>query len=207
VTEPADWLRWARRVQAIAQNGLTYTEGPYDRERYQELHSIAVEMLAVSAGTDPARITALFVGESGYVTPKVDVRGVVFQHGRILLVREREDGLWTLPGGWADAGQSPSQAVVKEIHEESGYEVEAVRMLAVLDREAYDVPPLPWYVYKLFIRCELRGGGARAGLETDGVGFFAEDEIPPLSTGRVTRGQIARMFQHLREPGLPCDFD
>jgi ADP-ribose pyrophosphatase YjhB (NUDIX family) len=207
VSGGSDWLHWARRLQAIAQNGLTYTEGPYDRERYQELHGIAMEMLARSAGTDPAPLARLFVPESGYVTPKVDVRGVVFRDRRILLVREREDGLWTLPGGWADAGYPPSVAVEKEILEESGYVARAVKVLAVLDRELHDVPPLPWYVYKIFIGCELCGGSPRVELETDGVEFFAEDEIPPLSTGRVTRGQIARMFEHLRGPDLPTDLD
>ena len=202
-----DWLRWARRVQALAQNGLTYTEGPFDRERYQELHQISMEMLAAYGGTDPARIEALFEGETGYVTPKVDVRGVVFRDDRILLVRETEDGLWTLPGGWADAGDRPSRAVVREIEEESGFIVEAVKVLAVYDRESHDVPPLPWHVYKLFIRCEIRGGSARHSLETDGVGFFAEEEIPPLSVGRVTPSQIRKMLDHQREPERATDFD
>jgi ADP-ribose pyrophosphatase YjhB (NUDIX family) len=141
------------------------------------------------------------------VTPKVDVRGVVFRDDRILLVREREDGLWTLPGGWADVGDVALGGGGQGDPGGVGVRVEAVRVLAVLDREAHDVPPLPWYVYKLFIRCELRGGEARTSIETSGVGWFAEDEIPPLSAGRVTREQIARMFQHLRQPDLPCDFD
>ncbi|CAN5780886.1 NUDIX hydrolase [soil metagenome] len=200
-------LRWTRRIQAIAQNGLTYTTGPYDRERYQELHGIAMEMLAEIGGTDPARVESLFRGDSGYVTPKVDVRGVVFRGDRILLVRETEDGLWTLPGGWADAGQRPSEAIVKEVREESGFLTEAVKVLAVYDRELHGAPPLPWYVYKLFIRCEMRGGEARHSLETDGVEFFAEDAIPPLSLGRVMPSQIRRMFRHREEPDLPTDFD
>jgi ADP-ribose pyrophosphatase YjhB (NUDIX family) len=201
------WLHWARRLQAIAQNGLTYTAGVYDRERYRELHAIAMEMLAASAGTDPAQMEKLFAGESGYVTPKVDVRGAVFRDARILLVREKEDGFWTLPGGWADAGESPSAAVVKEIREESGFDVEAVKVLAIYDREKHPVPPLPWHVYKIFIRCEIRGGAEMPGLETDAVAFFREGEIPPLSTGRVTAGQIEQMFRHLREPERAADFD
>jgi ADP-ribose pyrophosphatase YjhB (NUDIX family) len=202
-----DWLGWARRIQALAQIGLTYTDGPFDRERYEELHRISMKMLAACGGTDPARVEALFAGETGYVTPKVDVRGVVFRGDRILLVREIEDGLWTLPGGWADAGDSPSRAVIKEIEEESGFIAEAVKVVAVYDRERHGVPPLPWHVYKLFIRCEIRGGSVRHSLETDGVDFFAEGEIPPLSAGRVTASQIRRMFEHQRDPGLATDFD
>jgi ADP-ribose pyrophosphatase YjhB (NUDIX family) len=202
-----DWLKWARRVHDIARNGITYTDGPFDRQRYEELDRIAIEMLGSITGTDPARVRDMYRGESGYVTPKVDVRGVVFRNGRILMVREKEDGLWTLPGGWADAGDPPSEAVVREIREESGFETEAVRILAVYNRESHDVPPLPWHVYKIFLRCEIVGGSERHSIETDGVDFFGPDEIPPLSTGRTTAYQIRRMFEHLRDPDLHADFD
>jgi ADP-ribose pyrophosphatase YjhB (NUDIX family) len=201
------WLGWARRVRNIAQTGLTYTVGEYDRERYLELGEIAHAMLAACSGTEPARMRTLFEPENGYPTPKVDVRGAVFRHGRILLVRGTADGLWTLPGGWADPGESPGEAVEKEIREESGFETRAVKLLAVYDRERHGVPRLPWPVYKLFVRCEITGGSARTSMETDAVEFFLEDHLPPLSEGRATRGQVARMFAHLRDPSLPADFD
>ena len=206
MTDPS-WLRWARRIGAIAQNGLTYTDGPFDRERYEELQRIVAEMMSAYGDTEPERILGLFAQDDGYVTPKVDVRGVVFREEKLMLVREREDGLWTLPGGWADAGESPREAVEKEIREESGYEARAVKLLAVLDRDRHGAPPLRWSVYKLFIRCELTGGAAAHSIETEGVDFFAEDEIPPLSVGRVTPGQIHRMFEHLRNPSWATDFD
>lgn len=201
------WLQWVRRAQAIAQNGLTYTEGVFDRERYLELRRISAEMMAALGDADPDAVEGLFARETGYTTPKVDVRGVVFDSGRILLVREREDGLWTLPGGWADSGEPPSQAVEKEVREESGYSVRAVKLLAVLDRDRHDPPPLPWAVYKLFIRCELEGGDPVHGVETDAVGFFGEAEIPPLSLTRVVPSQITHMFEHYRDPEKPTDFD
>lgn len=199
--------RWARRIQAIAQNGLTYTEGAYDRERYEELTEIALEMLGAACDASPAELRGRLHLESGYVTPKVDVRGVVFSEGRILLVREAEDGLWTLPGGWADGGDTPAGAVEREIREESGYEARAVKLLGLYDRDNQGHPPLPWYVYKLFILCDLVGGEARTSLETTDVGFFGPDELPPLSTGRVLEHQIHRAFEHRSEPGLPTDFD
>ena len=207
--DPTDprWLAWTRRIAAIAQNGLTYTEGPFDLERYHELRRIAAEMMGAYTDTEPERIVELFAREEGYATPKVDVRGVVFRDDRILLVRERSDGLWTLPGGWADAGESPREGVEKEIREESGYTTRAVKLLAVYDRDRHDVPPLAWPVYKLFIRCQLLGGEPRESIETSGVGFFGESEVPELSTGRVTRGQIGRMFEHLRNPDWPTDLD
>lgn len=201
------WIEWVRRTQAIAQNGLTYTEGVFDRERYLELRRISAEMMAALGDADPDAVEELFARESGYTTPKVDVRGVVFESDRILLVREKDDGLWTLPGGWADSGESASHAVEKEVREESGYLVRAVKVLAILDRDSHGAPPLPWSVYKLFIRCELEGGGPAHGVETDGVGFFAEAEIPPLSLTRVVPSQITRMFEHYRDPHKPTDFD
>ena len=201
------WLRWTRRLAAIAQNGLAYTEGVFDRERYEELRRIAAEMVAAGGDVEPARVEALLSREEGYATPKVDVRGVVFEGDRILLVKEREDGLWTLPGGWADAGESPSEVVAKEIREESGYLARPVKLLAVHDRDRHGVPPLPWAVYKLFVLCERTGGEAAGSIETEAVGFFAEDDLPPLSTGRVTAGQIRRMFEHRRHPEWPTDFD
>ena len=206
MTDPR-WLEWTRRIAAIAQNGLTYTEGVFDRERYGELQRIAAEMMSAYSDAEPERVLGLLAREDGYATPKVDVRGVVFQGEKILLVREREDGRWSLPGGWADAGESPAEAVEKEIREESGYETRAAKVLAVHDRGRHGAPPLRWSVYKLFIRCELTGGEASDSIETEGVGFFAEHEIPPLSATRVMPSEIRRMFAHLRDPSRPTDFD
>lgn len=206
MTDPR-WLAWTRRIAALAQNGLAYTEGPFDRERYLELRRIAAEMMGAYSEGDPERILQLFARENGYATPKVDVRGIVFREDRILLVREREDGRWSLPGGWADTGSSPREVAEKEILEESGYEARAVKLLAVHDRDRHGSPPLPWAVYKLLIRCELVGGEPKHSIETTGADFFAEDALPELSVGRVTAGEIRRMFEHLRDPARPTDFD
>jgi ADP-ribose pyrophosphatase YjhB (NUDIX family) len=206
VTDPR-WLEWARRVAAIARNGLTYSDGVFDRERYEELAGVAAEMMGAYSDTAPERVLHLFSLEDGYATPKVDVRAVVFRAGQILLVREREDGRWSLPGGWADAGLTPREAVEKEVQEESGFQVRATRLLAVYDRERHDVPPLRWSVYKLFILCELQGGSATASIETEEVAFFPEHGLPPLSEGRSSSRQIARMFAHARNPDWPTDFD
>ncbi|MEX2583249.1 MAG: NUDIX hydrolase [Gemmatimonadota bacterium] len=205
--EPGRWSDWARRVQALAQNGLTYTEGPFDRERYVELRRIAAEMIAALGRGEAPGIAERLALEDGYATPKVDVRGVVFRGDEILLVRETADGLWTLPGGWADGGDTPAEAVVREIREESGYETRALKLLAAYDRDRQGHPPLQWHVYKMFILCELTGGAPAHSLETDGVGFFAEGAIPALSLGRVLPGQIRRMYEHRRQPTLPTDLD
>lgn len=202
------WTGWGRRLMAIAQNGLTYSENHFDRERYQQLREVAAEMMAEQSGTELRRVLELFSGETGYATPKVDVRGVVFRGDEILLVKERADGLWTLPGGWADVDESPREAVVREVWEESGYRTQAVKLLAVWDRAKHPhTPPFPFHVYKIFVACELVGGEATASHETTEVGFFAEDTVPELSISRVTPGQIARLFEHHRKSSLPTDFD
>ena len=202
------WLEWSRRLQAIAQNGLTFARDPYDIERYEAIRQIAAEMLAPAAGLTPAVIVGLLEKETNYATPKVDVRGVVFREGKLLLVRERSDGKWTLPGGWADVGASPAENVVREIQEESGFLTRASKILAVFDRSLHPhEPPFAFHIYKMFIRCAIVGGEATVSSETDSVGFFAESEIPELSITRVTPAQIHRMFTHHRDPGLPTDFD
>lgn len=201
------WLDWAQKLLAIAQTGLHFTRNPYEVERFEAVKAIAEEMIAQAASVDVGHVRELFAQESGYITPKVDVRGAVFRDGQVLLVRERSDGGWTLPGGWADVGDSPSQAVEREILEESGYRARAVRLLALYDRRKHDHPPHPFHIYKVFFLCELEGGAPVHSDETDGVGFFSLDDLPPLSTARVTAAQLRRLYELACHPDWPPDFD
>jgi ADP-ribose pyrophosphatase YjhB (NUDIX family) len=200
-------LEHFRRLQAIAQTGLAYARDPFDLQRYQLLHDTTVQLLADLSATEPEFVHDLFAGDSGYATPKVDVRAVVFQVDALLFVRERSDGLWTLPGGWADVGASPAEVAEAEVHEESGFVVRASKLLALYDRDRHGHPPIAHHAYKLFVRCEITGGSPRASIETSDVGFFHQDELPELSLTRVTRSQVDRMFEHLRNPEWPTDFD
>ena len=202
------WLEWSKRLQAIAQNGLTFARDPYDIERYKAIRQLAAEMLAHSSGIKPGVILGLLEKETGYATPKVDVRGVVFRDDKLLLVRERSDGKWTLPGGWADVCASPAENVVREVYEESGFVTQAAKILAVFDRGKHPhEPPFAFHVYKIFLLCTITGGAESVSAETDSVDFFSEQEIPELSMTRVTPAQIGRMFEHHRNPDLPTDFD
>lgn len=202
------WIKWARDLQAIAQTGLHFAQSEYDRERYEQILNLSVEIFAEHSTEMPEKIQDLFRRQSGYATPKVDVRGVVFRDERLLLVREKSDGLWTLPGGWADVNDSPSEAVEREIVEESGFIARAKKLLAVFDRAKHPhEPPFPFHIYKLFIECELIGGEARTTMETSGVGFFASDQIPALSISRVTSGQIDFCFKRRLSGELPAAFD
>jgi len=202
------WLTWAQRLQALAQTGLAFANNEYDRERYVAVRALAAEIAAAGSGVPLAPLEQLFGTEAGYATPKVDVRAAVFREGRILMVRERSDGCWTLPGGWADVGDSPAGAVEREVREESGFEARAVKLVAVYDRNRHGHSPMLFHLWKLFFLCELTGGAARPSIETESAEFFAEDALPAaLSVGRVTEAQIHHMFAHLRDPGLPTSFD
>ena len=206
-TPEPDWLCWGRRLAAIAQTGLTFGTGLFDRERYAQVQAIAAQILATGSGGEPTRLQDLLAGDAGYATPKVGVRAAVFRDGKILLVRERADGRWCLPGGYVDVGDSPSQAVEREVREESGYLVRAVKLLALVDKRRHPFPPQLTHVHIYFFRCELVGGSPSLSSETDGVDFFPEEALPPLSTGRVLPALVHRMFEHYRDPLLPTDFD
>ena len=209
MSHPAEpWVAWAQRVAAIAQNGLTFAANHYERERYEELRTLAAEMLAAIGEAPVERVRDLLAGQSGYATPKVDVRGAIFEADRVLLVREVLDGGWTLPGGWADPSDTPREAVEREIREESGYLARAVKLAAVYERARQGhVPPHPFAVFKLFFVCERTGGEAQTSPETDAVDFFPVDALPPLSLARTTPAEILRLHEHARQPGLPTDFD
>jgi ADP-ribose pyrophosphatase YjhB (NUDIX family) len=201
------WLIRVQRLQAIAQNGLTFADNPFDQERYESICTIAAEIAATHTAADVQQVRQLFAKEIGYATPKVDVRGVVLRQQSILLVRERADGCWTLPGGWVDVWESPSAAVVREVYEESGYQTRALKLLALYDKNKHAHPPSPYHVYKLCFHCELLGGDPSHSKETDGVAFFQIDALPTLSLSRVLPTQITRLFELSQHPEWPTEFD
>ena len=203
-------LDHARRLLALAQTGLHFCKDEYDRERYREVAQIAAELLASESHLGATELLSRWQADDGYITPKIDVRGACFREdGRVLLVRERLDGKWTLPGGWADVNDGPSVAVEKEIEQESGFTARAVKLAALYDRsgQKHGHPYYLFHSWKAFFICEITGGAARESNETDGVDFFAVDALPELSIGRSTAVQIRRMLDHHLERALPADFD
>ena len=160
---------------------------------------------------DALRVAAIFRSDDGYVTPKMIVRAAVFTmrnaRPHILMVRETADGRWTLPGGWIDLGESPAYATEREVLEETGMRVVAEKLAAVFDKRRHDHPPAPHHAYLLFFLCRLDGGTLAPSIETSEVGWFPPNDLPDLSTGRATRKQILRMFDHFRDPNLPTEFD
>lgn len=200
-------LDLSRRLLALSQTGLHFTGEEYDRERYREIGDIAAALLELEGkvGADAVR-QAWFV-EDGYATPKMDVRGAVFRDGKVLLVRERSDGRWALPGGWADVNDTPSSAVLKEIEQETGFTARVTKLAAVYDRNRRNHPPFLFHSWKMFFLCEITGGELRTSYETIAVDFFPLDSLPELSTGRANAEQILRMHEHHRNPQLPTEFD
>lgn len=201
------WIKWAMEIQALAQNGLTFTQCQFDEERYTRLMEIAAEMMAESSTQSVESILGLFNQEKGYATPKIDVRGAIFHDHQVLLVQERSDKKWTLPGGWADVNISPALNIQKEIREESGLEVKVKKLIAVYDKFKHD-HPLQWpHTYKCFFLCEWISGEPTPSIETEDVAFFKLNELPALSMARVTPKQIARCYDHYIHFDLPTDFD
>jgi ADP-ribose pyrophosphatase YjhB (NUDIX family) len=202
-----DRVRWARALEAIARSGLTYSESAFDRERFETVRSIAAEIAAAASDEDAAELRARFADEYGYATPKVDVRGVVLDERGLLLVRERGETRWTLPGGWADVGETPRQAVEKEVRQEAGLDVSAMRVLAVYDRDFRGRTEWPAHVYKLYVRCDVLGGEPRGdGLETEEASFFAVDELPELSPKTPTT-HLQRVLRLATDPERGAELD
>jgi len=203
------WLDRARRLAAQAQNGLLYAANDFDVQRWTEVRRIAAELLADGAGADPDEVEALLVREQGYATPKVDVRALLRDdQGRVLLVRELADGRWSLPGGWAEPGDRPGQAAEREVREEAGYVARATRLLACWDRSLMRAaPPHPFRIYKLCFACEILGEARRDETETDAADWFPPADLPPLSPGRTSADQVARLLAVAADPAAPALFD
>ena len=195
------WLEIAKKLQAVAQAGLEYSGNKYDIDRYNQIRQLSLEIMHDFTELPMKKLVDVFTSEKGYQTPKVDVRGVVFRSNKILLVKETIDGCWSVPGGWADVGLTPFEVARKEVLEEAGLEVSPIRLLAVLDKKRHNHPPDLYHIYKIFILCEEQGGILQNGMETSEVGFFSQDDLPPLSEPRITEEQIGLMFEFNNNPG------
>ncbi len=201
------WLKWAREIQALSQTGLTYCQNEYEKDRYIRLQQIAAEMLETQTGLEKAGSIENFKVQPGYATPKVDVRGAIIRDGKILMVQERLDEKWCMPGGWADVGDLPSDMVVREVREESGFEVKATKVVGVYDANRDGRPMEFYHAYKIVFLCEILGGHARPSYETLAVDFFPFDDLPPLSSARTNERHLNEIQKHLENPNRPTYFD
>ena len=201
------WLRWAREIQSLSQTGLTYTTKDYDTQRYRRFMEIAAEIVQNHTNLDKEQLRKNFLVQPGYATPKIDVRGAVIRDGKILLVQERLDKCWCMPGGWADVGELPSQSIIRETREESGFEVVPTKVTGVYDANRGATPLEFYHAYKIVFLCEIVGGQARPSEETICADFFSFEDLPPLSRFRTNDRHLAEVQAHLTEEVRPAAFD
>src|SRR5512138_3133997 len=200
------WMDWAREIFSLSQAGLAYSQNPFDLERYKRLQEITAEMIASQSAIEKEAVLESFSMQAGYITPKVDVRGAVVHKGKILLIQERADGKWAMPGGWADLGNSPASVAEREAWEESGYRVKAEKVVAVID--ANRIEPLEFYhAYKIVFLCKLLGGEPSTSHETLAVDFFDPNNLPPLSMYRTNEEMLSEVFAHVADPNRAAVFD
>ena len=197
-----------KRIQALAEIGLEFSEIPYDKERYQEIKDISLELLESLTGIPIEKIVPVIEENNGYKTPKVDIRAAVFnEKNQILLIQEKVDGCWAMPGGWTDISYSPAEVAEKECMEEAGIKVKATRLLALMDKQKQKMPPAFEYVYKIFMLCEKLNDNISTGSETSDVGWFDENNLPELSLPRNNEDQVKLMFQYYRGEKTETYFD
>lgn len=205
-TQSPKWMEWAQEIFSLSQSGITYSGNQYDIDRYRRLQEITAEMIASQSEMSRESVLESFSMQAGYITPKVDVRGGVIRENKILLIQERADNMWAMPGGWADLGNSPASVAEREVFEESGFQVKAEKVVAVID--ANRIQPLEFYhAYKLIFLCQLLGGEPRISHETLAVDFFDLNNLPPLSVYRTNEDMLREVFAHVENPDRPTAFD
>lgn len=201
-------LELIKRIKSISETGLIYAESDYDRERYEELSFLSLELLGIVSSEAVSALEEFFMPVKDYPTPKVDIRGFAVNDAKeILFVKEAMDGKWSLPGGWADIGFSPSEVIVKEIREETGLHSKVSRLLAVYDKKCHPHPPQPFYVYKLVFLCEIEGGDIRTGFDIEGAEYFDIDDLPALSEDRILESQIRQLYRRFIHGDKTVYFD
>ena len=200
------WIKWVAEIQAIAQSGRAYTQSPFDVERFNHLLNIASNMASALTPIAKKEFHEAFTLQKGYATPKVDIRSFVLKNDQVLLVRERADQLWTIPGGFADVNETPSEAVIRETKEESGFDVKPLRLLTVWDILKHDHPQQWPHLYKMIFHCELLAGHPQQNIEISEIDFFPINHLPPLSTPRITQKQLECLY-HLSKQSGPTIFD
>ena len=203
-----DYLNTFKKIKALAETGLVYAQNGYEVERNQELVNLSQELISAIAQQPIKALDKFYLPPKEYPTPKVDVRALILNDDdQILMAKEKMDGRWSIPGGWADIGHSPSEVIIKEVEEETGLISEVIRVLAIYDKRCHPHPPQPWYVYKIMFLCKMTGGELRGNFDIEEANWFSIDNLPPLSEDRILASQIEKLFHLAKHPELPvvCD--
>ena len=201
------WLKWAIEIQSLAQAGLEYTNNVYDIKRYERLREISTEMIAEKTDLSKDKVKNLFCNETGYQTPKLDTRAAIFKDNKILLVHEK-NGTWSLPGGWCDVLESVGSNTIKEVKEETGLDVETIKIISVQDRNKHNKPIYAYGVCKIFLLCNIIGGEFIENIETTEIKYFPLNEIPNnLAEEKTNREQIEMCFEAYKDKNWKTQFD
>jgi len=201
------WLEWAREIQRLCQTGLAFSKSDYDAQRYKRLTEIAAEITSTYSNLDKEQLLNNFLGHPGYATPKVDIRAAIIKDQKILLVQEKMDSKWSMPGSWADVGEAPSDAIIRETREESGLDVIPKKVIGIYDANRDGRPLEFFHAYKIVFLCEIVGGDMIASDETIDVNFFSFDNLPPLSTSRTNQKHIVDIENITKNPDTPTVFE
>lgn len=200
------WLELAIEIQSIAQTGLEYSNNVYDTERYEKLRNISVEMISMKTDLNFDKIKDLFCNETGYQTPKLDTRAVIFKDNKILLVHEN-NGTWSLPGGWVDVLESVKSNTIKEVKEETGLNVETKSIIALQDRNRHNKPIYAYGICKIFVLCEVISGKFEKNIETTEIDYFSLDKLPKLAEEKCNKEQIEMCFKAINDEDWQVQFD
>lgn len=200
------WLKWAMEIQSLAQAGLAYTTNAYDIERYERLREISAEIIKEKSNINLEKVKDLFCNETGYQTPKIDTRAVIFKENKILLTHEN-NGTWALPGGWCDVLESIGSNTKKEVKEETGLDVETIKIIAIQDRNKHNKPIYAYGVCKIFVLCNVIGGKFIKNIETTEIKYFSIDELPLLAEEKCNREQIEMCFKAYNDKNWQIQFE
>ena len=201
------WLKWAREIQQLCQTGLAFSNSDYDTQRYERLTEISAEITSHYSTIDKKQLLDNFLAHPGYATPKIDIRAAIIKNQKILLVQEKMDNKWAMPGGWADVGEFPSTAIIRETKEESGLDVIPKKVVGIYDANRDGRPLEFFHAYKIVFLCDIVGGETKVSDETIDVNFFSFDNLPPLSIARTNKKHISDIKNNIKNPDLPTTFE
>ena len=204
----SELLNEIKKLKAIADVGLLYSNNEYDKERYSALQNISFKLLNIVSGKSVESLKESFPLVKDYPTPKVDIRGLLLSPDKkILLIKESADGKWSLPGGWADIGETPKEVIIKEFKEETGLDVIPKALLAVFDKRMHEHPPQPFYAYKIVFYCEAITTHINKGFDVLDAAYFDVEHLPELSEDRILKSQVELLYKKLIFGDLISYFD
>ena len=189
----SDFAKYLQRMIALTYTGLTFTKDPFDRERYEDLRGLLSELLNQASDLDSEEVAEVLKPTSAYATPLMDVRAWIIEDEKICLVRGQGENDWALPGGFGEVGYSPTENILKEIEEETGFEAKVERLLAVFDTNRFQLQSKQYA--KFVFECKLLDGQFQKNQEIADLQFFAIDQLPALSEKRITKEQIEILWQ------------